>query len=61
MELKLNELNKVGRPKLPEGTHKTYQRIAVYPSTYRMIKKKTKKNKTLIMDYIDSLVKKDSN
>lgn len=57
----MEKVKKQGRPKLPEGQHKEYQRIAVYPTTYKVIKERTLKDGVLIMDYIDRLVKSDNN
>jgi hypothetical protein len=38
----------VGRPKLPEGTNQKYQRIAIYPETYLILKKRSiLENKTI--------------
>lgn len=62
MELKLNSTKKkVGRPKIPESERKQYQRIAVYPGTYALIKEKTSKTGRQIKDYIDDLVRQDNN
>jgi hypothetical protein len=43
---------KVGRPKLPGGANQKYQRIAIYPETYLVLKKKSILEKKTIADLI---------
>jgi S-adenosylmethionine:diacylglycerol 3-amino-3-carboxypropyl transferase len=45
-----------GRPKLPEGERKEYQRIAVHKSTYEKIVKRAKKEDVDILILLDRLV-----
>lgn len=57
---KLQQKNRVGRPRIPVEERKTYQRIAIYPKTYTVIKKKTNLTDEQIKDYVDRLVQADN-
>ena len=45
-----------GRPKLPEGEKKVYQRIAIYKSTHERLKKQCEESGNNIVDYLDALI-----
>lgn len=49
-----------GRPPMPKALRKTYQRLAVYPPTYKRIKDNAKAAKMTVVDYIEEVVPKET-
>lgn len=47
---------KQGRPPLPKSLRKVYQRLAVYPATYKRIQDNAKAEGKHIVDYIEEIV-----
>lgn len=50
------EKRKKGRPSIPKEKHQKYQRIAILPSTYKNIKRITKKEKIEMIYWLDEIV-----
>lgn len=53
--------NPVGRPALPPEQRKTHKRIALYPPTYRKVKRIAAIHKVKIVDLIATLIDKTYN
>lgn len=47
-----------GRPRLEDEEKTKYQRIAVYPETYKLAKEKSKKNGVSMVDWIKNVVER---
>lgn len=58
----MEDIKKQGRPPLPKSLRKTYQRLAVYPPTYKRIRDNAKAEGESIVDYIEKIIpKKEEN
>lgn len=49
--------NKVGRPKLPDNKKQRFSRIAIYPETHKLIKKRSKQQKLTIVEFLKKVIK----
>lgn len=47
-----------GRPPMPKALRKTYQRLAVYPPTYKRIKDNAKEAGMTVVDYVEDVIPK---
>lgn len=53
---KNNTKKRVGRPPLPQGEKIVYQRIAVYPKTYKRIKQNSQNESKTIATYLEEVI-----
>jgi len=54
----MKKAKKQGRPPLPKSLRKVYQRLAVYPATYKRIQDNAKAEGKYIVDYIEDVIPK---